>query len=146
MGYFLLSNVRRSVLSLSPIRLRYDNPITFTKIELYLEVLRIVSTYHYRLTARRFIQDLFDRVQFNDSSLAKLDELKGLVYEVRGAHWSLNQQDQDDDELAELMLNCGNISGSRRGLHTGSIGAVKVAAPKEEKMIMKPLKVVKGFG
>ncbi|KAJ3112369.1 hypothetical protein HDU96_004614 [Phlyctochytrium bullatum] len=68
MGNHILANAASKGLS----RLRHEYPAHFASIHLYLEVSRMLSCLHYRMTARRFIQELFDRVPFDDASGATL--------------------------------------------------------------------------
>lgn len=83
-----------------PFRLRNENPTYFTDVELFIRVQRILSVYHYRLTTRRFIHDLFDKVSFNtEAALSKLDSMKGLIHEVKSLHYSLHQTQQDEGNL-----------------------------------------------
>jgi hypothetical protein len=117
----------------------------FSKVDLFVHVQRILSCNHYRLTARRFIHDLFDKVQFHEQGLRRLDDLRGLFYDVRGTHWNSSKEEQDEDETSELLLASGVASGQRRGIAMGAIPAVKVATVREDKTLLKPVKSVKGF-
>ncbi|KAJ3208873.1 hypothetical protein HDU67_006498 [Dinochytrium kinnereticum] len=63
MGNHILANAASKGLS----RLRHEHPAHFANIHLYLEVSRMLSCLHYRMTARRFIQELFDKVPFDDA-------------------------------------------------------------------------------
>ncbi|KAI9341895.1 Rapamycin-insensitive companion of mTOR, N-term-domain-containing protein [Obelidium mucronatum] len=57
-------------------RTRMEYPAYFSKVSLYVPVMAMVSRMHYRLTARRFIQDLFDKVSFDEEALeAALDDI-----------------------------------------------------------------------
>ena len=47
-------------------------------MELYLDVMRVLSIYHYKLAARRFTHDLFDRLQLSAENLQIMDERGGL--------------------------------------------------------------------
>ncbi|KAI8620159.1 Rapamycin-insensitive companion of mTOR, N-term-domain-containing protein, partial [Chytriomyces sp. MP71] len=47
-------------------RIRYDHPSYFTKTSLYVSVMSLLSRMHYRLTGRRFIQELFDKLAFDE--------------------------------------------------------------------------------
>ncbi|KAJ3298719.1 hypothetical protein HK104_010434, partial [Borealophlyctis nickersoniae] len=92
MSNHIVANAASKTLS----RLRHEHPSCFTKVELYIEVLRMISVYHYRLTARRFIQELFDRVVLNEAALEKIDSMNGLRFD------DLNDvEDEDEEELSD---------------------------------------------
>ncbi|KAJ3140072.1 hypothetical protein HK100_010701 [Physocladia obscura] len=56
-------------------RIRQEHPQYFTRVSLYLCAMTMLSQMHYRLTARRFIQELFDKVVFEEAVLDKWLEL-----------------------------------------------------------------------
>lgn len=55
---------------------RSEYPAYFCSFPLYLEVHRLTNLYHYKLNARRYILDLFERVSFNKDQLDMLDGSK----------------------------------------------------------------------
>ncbi|KAJ3020885.1 hypothetical protein HKX48_009567 [Thoreauomyces humboldtii] len=75
MSNHILANAASKSLS----KLRNDNPPRFARPALYLRVLRMLSVYHFRLTARRFVHELFDRVVFDGAALERLDRLPVLT-------------------------------------------------------------------
>lgn len=52
---------------LSNHRMRMSNPDIFTDPHLFMEVFKMLEQYHFRLPARRFIQEvLFDKLIFDE--------------------------------------------------------------------------------
>ncbi|KAJ3411340.1 hypothetical protein HDV05_002361 [Chytridiales sp. JEL 0842] len=58
MSNHILANGASKTLS----RLRYENPEVFLRTSLYLRVADMLGSFHYRLSARRFIHELFDKI------------------------------------------------------------------------------------
>ncbi|KAI8823473.1 Rapamycin-insensitive companion of mTOR, N-term-domain-containing protein [Fimicolochytrium jonesii] len=78
MSNHILANAASKALS----KLRTDSPNVFLSTSLYTRhVIPMLSIYHFRLSARRFIHDLFDRVTFTDAeTAAKLDEIPRISF------------------------------------------------------------------
>ncbi|KAI9599428.1 Rapamycin-insensitive companion of mTOR, N-term-domain-containing protein [Syncephalis fuscata] len=74
----ILANAGSKALS----RLKGQHPEKFKDLTLYLEVLGTMERSHFRLSARRFILDLFD-VTFDTDALTELDQLTGQLQERR---------------------------------------------------------------
>ncbi|KAJ3191947.1 hypothetical protein HK101_007245 [Irineochytrium annulatum] len=75
MSNHILANAASKSLS----RMRHENPYYFTDVYLYLEVLRMLGIFHYRITARRFIQELFDKLVFSEQSISIIDKIRNLA-------------------------------------------------------------------
>lgn len=60
-------------------RKRLESPFYFLKIDLYVELLRLLTNYHFRINSRRFMLELFDEMVFTDHTLDKLFQLKGVI-------------------------------------------------------------------
>jgi hypothetical protein len=50
-----------------------QHPEYFTDPVLGIKVFKLLGTYKFRLTVRRFIYDVFDTIQWNEISLKQLD-------------------------------------------------------------------------
>ncbi|KAJ3087070.1 hypothetical protein HK102_011873 [Quaeritorhiza haematococci] len=140
MSNHILANAASKSLS----KLRHEHPMHFTRMSLYIEVLRMVSAYHYRLTTRRFLQELFDRVQFNESGLNQLDDMCGLRFvnerrrrrvggggggEAGGGEgsggtgqqeWWVDGEDEDYDEEADDFVGDSLVGRGKGGV--GGVG------------------------
>jgi hypothetical protein len=55
-------------------RLKVEKPEYFSDMRLYLEVMRLMERSHFRLSARRFILDLFD-INYNTAAFETLDAI-----------------------------------------------------------------------
>ncbi|KAI9096093.1 Rapamycin-insensitive companion of mTOR, N-term-domain-containing protein [Phlyctochytrium arcticum] len=140
MSNHILANAASKTLS----KIRHENSNCFQRITLYLEVLRMLSVYHYRLTARRFIHDLFDRVSFNNAAFEKLDAMgqieaieprPGQNSDARLAYASNSDMASDCDRDESESANAGpNASIANKNL-----------SGKPERVILKPQTVQKGF-
>ena len=109
-------------------RLRNESPEYFANVSLYLEVLRLLSIYPYRMVIRRFVQELFDKVQFTKENIAKIDEKNGLI-----------PQQKIDKEVDGLNFGIKLDVDSHKG-KVGSSPAVKI-----NRIELKPSRVVRGF-
>ncbi|KAI9140964.1 Rapamycin-insensitive companion of mTOR, N-term-domain-containing protein [Paraphysoderma sedebokerense] len=58
----ILANASLKTLS----KIKSEHPEYFNRLPLYIETCRLLNNYHYRLSARRFIQDLFDKIDLSD--------------------------------------------------------------------------------
>jgi len=47
-------------------------------VDLYIESLKMQSIYNFRLTARLFINDLFEDLQIDERAMDRIDEIGGL--------------------------------------------------------------------
>ena len=74
----LSNNIIASAASKRLATLRQTKPSYFTKVSLYIEALRITSIYNYKLSTRRFISDLFEKVIWTISELEMVDASGGL--------------------------------------------------------------------
>ncbi|KAI8999819.1 Rapamycin-insensitive companion of mTOR, N-term-domain-containing protein [Gaertneriomyces semiglobifer] len=75
MSNHILANAASKALS----RMRHECPKYFSSVDLYIEVFAMLSVYHFRLSARRFIHELFERVSFADDRfecLKRLEQMK----------------------------------------------------------------------
>ncbi|KAI9348732.1 Rapamycin-insensitive companion of mTOR, N-term-domain-containing protein [Zopfochytrium polystomum] len=57
-------------------RLRHEQPDAFQSPSLYFRVFNILSNFHFRLSARRFLNELFERAPLDDDFLAEVAELR----------------------------------------------------------------------
>lgn len=64
MSNSLSANAAAKVLT----KLKTDRPDLVSSPDLYARVLRITSVYHYKMTARRYLQELFDKVEVNEKT------------------------------------------------------------------------------
>lgn len=55
----------------------------FDSIDLYVEALRLISSYHFKLSSRRFILDLFDSSILTIDGIDRIFALKGLAFAKR---------------------------------------------------------------
>jgi len=139
-------------------RLRYDNPAIFAKPELYFEILKMLSGYHFRLTARRFIQDLFERVVFNTKLLETLDTFTSLSppYDITSSQ--VEHQNDNSNSNSNINNPAKADKRFRRASHGGerekrrkpkdeegsrSRGTANGAKDKE-RPVLQPLTVLKG--
>ncbi|KAJ3124003.1 hypothetical protein HK098_001434 [Nowakowskiella sp. JEL0407] len=121
----ILANAASKTLS----KMRFEYPHCFAKVEVYIGALQLLSVYHYRITARRFIQELFDRVTFTPATMDRIDEIGGLKPLA---------EDLSDD--SKEKYNVANIPA------TLAITTPQNESKKEEnKGVMQPKIVKKGF-
>jgi len=59
-------------------RLCHEAPYEFQSVDLYIESLKMQSIYNFRLTARLFINDLFEILTIDEKALDRIDEIGGL--------------------------------------------------------------------
>ncbi|TPX33890.1 hypothetical protein SmJEL517_g03313 [Synchytrium microbalum] len=120
-------------------KLRHDQSSYFSKVELYMQVMRMLSCYHYRLTARKFLQEVFERISFTPSTLEVLDSLAPLSPSLSQVSNSADgvaaptddfsgEQDGWDDAIysANANMSPNNNSGSGVANNDGT-GAAAVA-------------------
>ncbi|KAJ3339684.1 hypothetical protein HDU93_007910 [Gonapodya sp. JEL0774] len=56
-------------------RIRHDHPDIFARSDVYLDVQNLLSTYSYRMTARRYLAELFGNFEFNEQRFAEMDSV-----------------------------------------------------------------------
>ncbi|KXS22111.1 ARM repeat-containing protein [Gonapodya prolifera JEL478] len=56
--------------------IRHDHPDIFTRVDVYLDVMDLLSTYSYRMTARRYLAELFGNFEFNEHCFAAMDAMR----------------------------------------------------------------------
>ena len=61
--------------------MKHDRSPLFTNFEFYIKVMQIVSTYHYRLNARRFLNELIENLdlseqKFTDVQISECQSVK----------------------------------------------------------------------
>ena len=95
----ILANASSKALS----KMKHERPTLFSNFDFYVRVMKIVATYHYRLNARRFLNDLFDRVDLAEQNLVGL--------QVSDSLYSLAAQ--------AAALASSNASTSAHGLGIG---------------------------
>ncbi|OUM70128.1 hypothetical protein PIROE2DRAFT_37632, partial [Piromyces sp. E2] len=66
----ILSNASSKALA----KIKMDKPDYFNSVKLLVGVYIIMSTYHYRITARRFIYDLFEGIDFSRETVLSIEE------------------------------------------------------------------------
>lgn len=66
----ILSNASSKALS----KIRIEKPEYFSSVKLLVGVYIIMSTYHYRITARRFIYELFEGVNYTRETVLSIEE------------------------------------------------------------------------
>ena len=54
-------------------KIKAENPDVFLGLPLYAEMFQLLTNYNYRVGSRRFVVELFDRVQFGEEFFAMLD-------------------------------------------------------------------------
>ncbi|TPX50488.1 hypothetical protein SeLEV6574_g00869 [Synchytrium endobioticum] len=100
-------------------KFRNEQPATFTRIELYMQVMRMQSCYHYRLTARKFLQEVFERVTFTTAILEVLDKMAPLSPSLGLISHGMNDpsdlQDGWDTALCLFTTNMSPVNNSGSG-------------------------------
>jgi len=66
----ILSNASSKALT----KIRMDKPEYFSSVKLLVGVYILMSTYHYRITARRYIYDLFEGVELTRETILKIED------------------------------------------------------------------------
>lgn len=66
----ILSNASSKALT----KIRMDKPEYFCSVKLFVGVYILMSTYHYRITARRYIYDLFEGVELTRETILKIED------------------------------------------------------------------------
>jgi hypothetical protein len=56
-----------------------ERPEMFRDLDLYTRMMKITSSYHYRMNARRFLQDIFDGIEINEETLGKFTRIDSRV-------------------------------------------------------------------
>ncbi|KAI9208047.1 Rapamycin-insensitive companion of mTOR, N-term-domain-containing protein [Polychytrium aggregatum] len=81
-----------------------EAPEYFQKPELYLEVFKLQSLYHYRLAPRRFFQDLFERVVFENDALDYIDTRFEIEYDKResGGYFNKTTYEAEKEEVESV--------------------------------------------
>ncbi|KND04740.1 uncharacterized protein SPPG_00443, partial [Spizellomyces punctatus DAOM BR117] len=136
MSNHILANAASKTLS----RFRHEYSDYFVKVDLYIEVLRMLSVYHFRLTARRFIHELFERVSFLESGFDKLDAVGRLEIEPPEAR----AEDPAWDDRMESQSEDADI-GETKGETATAGSASNGEGGKRERLALKPQHVTKGF-
>ncbi|KAI8586531.1 Rapamycin-insensitive companion of mTOR, N-term-domain-containing protein [Geranomyces variabilis] len=103
MSNHILANAASKALS----KFRTEAPHLFTSAPLYLVVLHMLAVYHFRLTARRFIHELFDKVIWDSDAITALDalppmtvlepDIAALYYQQETERRKREDDDEDDD-------------------------------------------------
>ena len=105
-------------------RSRHEHPAYFVKIELYMQVMRMPSCYHYRLPARKFLQEVFERVTFTETNLATLDTLEALSPPLSLVSNSVEGIDDDLDAQdgweTAIYSPTSNMSPSNNGVESNN--------------------------
>lgn len=74
--------------------IKAKNPARFTKTELFLKVMTILESHHFRLPVCRFVIDLFDK-----------KVMRQVVLEEEDEEDSDDEDDDDDDDDSESDLD-----------------------------------------
>ncbi|TPX62078.1 hypothetical protein PhCBS80983_g00632 [Powellomyces hirtus] len=112
MSNHILANAASKSLS----RLRNEYPDVFTSASLYLSVVHMLSFYHFRLTARRFIHELFDKVVWDRDALKRLDAMPPLLV-VEPTAQSLYERHQKQMQMQQSSDS--SKSNTKNGKKTG---------------------------
>lgn len=62
--------------------LKASSPKIFTSNTLYIQAIRLTCNYQFRIPSRRFIQDLFDAMVWDELGLKVLDRYHGLCFDT----------------------------------------------------------------
>jgi hypothetical protein len=88
----------------------------------------MTSIYNYKLQTRRFIFDLFDKVEWNPAAMSKIDEMQGL---------SLCFQPSKTDKIhASQNSLAAALTFEEKGASTTVV---------DKRMTFQPIRVVRGF-
>ncbi|ORX85670.1 hypothetical protein BCR32DRAFT_229549 [Anaeromyces robustus] len=74
----LCNHILSNSASKTLIRICRETPHEFQSVDLYIESLKMQSIYNFRLTARLFINDLFEVLTLDEKAFDRIDELGGL--------------------------------------------------------------------
>jgi len=77
----LCNHILSNSASKTLIRICHETPHEFQSVDLYIESLKMQSIYNFRLTARLFINDLFEVLHIDKRALDRIDEIGGLKIE-----------------------------------------------------------------
>jgi len=77
----LCNHILSNSASKTLIRICHETPYEFQSVDLYIESLKMQSIYNFRLTARLFINDLFEILHIDERALNRIDEIGGLRIE-----------------------------------------------------------------
>jgi len=134
----ILSNASSKALS----KIRMEKPEYFTSVKLLVGVYIIMSTYHYRITARRFIYDLFDGVNFTRETILEIEEYLKNSLNVTHPKSNDNPQTASASDLDLTKMNQENRNDKTISListySTDNSNAVT-------KQVLKPQHVQIGF-
>jgi len=120
-----------------------EKPEYFTSVKLFVGVYIIMSTYHYRITARRFIYDLFEGVTFSREAILEIEEyLKNSLNNSSGKTNDNSQvaQSYQDLDLTKMDQNDRNNKAASL-ISTYSVENNNVVT----KQVLKPQHVQIGF-
>ncbi|KAJ3178983.1 hypothetical protein HDU87_003252 [Geranomyces variabilis] len=159
MSNHILANAASKALS----KFRTEAPHLFTSAPLYLVVLHMLAVYHFRLTARRFIHELFDKVIWDSDAIAALDALPPItvlepdvaaLYHQQEIERRKREDDDEDDDVVEGGIAPKKMTeeGERRDydlpppvaattMAAAASGEIRAHAPS----VLKPRMVVTGF-
>jgi hypothetical protein len=135
----ILSNASSKALS----KIKMEKPEYFTSVKLFVGVYIIMSTYHYRITARRFIYDLFEGVTFSREAILEIEEyLKNSLNNSSGKTNDNSQvaQSYQDLDLTKMDQNDRNNKAASL-ISTYSVENNNVVT----KQVLKPQHVQIGF-
>ncbi|ORY65669.1 hypothetical protein LY90DRAFT_700655 [Neocallimastix californiae] len=135
----ILSNASSKALS----KIKMEKPEYFTSVKLFVGVYIIMSTYHYRITARRFIYDLFEGVTFSREAILEIEEyLKNSLNNSSGKTNDNSQvaQSYQDLDLTRMDQNDRNNKAASL-ISTYSVENNNVVT----KQVLKPQHVQIGF-
>lgn len=74
----LFSRPLSETFATNTVRLKQTNPADFTSAFIYIQAMRILSDYPFKLQSRRFVQDLFDKFSWDIAALNTLLKYQGL--------------------------------------------------------------------
>jgi len=99
----ILSNASSKAL----VKIRMEKPDYFNSVKLFVGVYIIMSTYHYRITARRFIYDLFEGIDFSRETVLSIEEylkssLNTLTQKPLAESQSVSQSTGDLIDISKL--------------------------------------------
>jgi len=135
----ILSNASSKALS----KIRMEKPDYFNSVKLLVGVYIIMSTYHYRIAARRFIYDLFETVDFSRETILSIEEyLKGALNVIS------QKQLMDNPDLTQSttsLIDINKFKQEERNDKTISLISTYSGDNGVAKQILKPQHVQIGF-
>jgi len=135
----ILSNGSSKVLS----KIRMEKPEYFSSVRLLVGVYIITSTYHFRITARRFIYDLFEGVNFSRGTILEIEELL-----KNSLNLSSSKSNNNDTQMSQSSydLDLTKMKNDDRNNKTASlISTYSTNNSNVEKQVLKPQHVQIGF-